>query len=334
MAPRRFPTLAEALDDWLTMRSAGRGLSPNTERAYRADLERVAQELAAPARDGDERLAVERITVAALKPQRLVDALAAIQRAKAAPATRSRIHGTLTQLCAHLVHQGVLAADPMTVAGLERPKLQKSLPRYIERDDDIARVLAAAGTADPDGRQVWPERDLALAAVLLGTAARAGEVCAMRFRDLVLDVEDPYVRVVGKGRVTRDCPLPQELVAAVEVYIMSRSKRIKREPRPRDPVWLNNKGNPLTPQALDHYVRRWFGRAGVPLPDGAQAHVFRHTVAMQLVGRGEALNVVQALLGHSSLRSTEIYIRAAGHHVREAAHTLPISGQLRRRASS
>jgi len=96
-------------------------------------------------------------------------------------------------------------------------------------------------------------------------------------------------------------------------------------------VWLNNSGDPLTPQTLDHYVRRWFDRAGVPLPDGAQAHAFRHTVAMQLVGRGEALNVVQALLGHSSLRSTEIYIRAAGHHVREAAHTLPISRQLRER---
>jgi site-specific recombinase XerD len=55
---------------------------------------------------------------------------------------------------------------------------------------------------------------------------------------------------------------------------------------------------------------------------------------MQLVGCGEALNVVQALLGHSSLRSTEIYIRAAGHHVRDAAHTLPISGQLKRRTKA
>jgi site-specific recombinase XerD len=328
---RRSPTLADALEDWLTVRSAGRGLSPNTLRAYRADLERVAQELAGPASDGDRRPAIARATVDALMPQRLVDALAAIQRSKAAPATRSRIHGTVAQLCAHLVHQGVLAADPMTVAGLERPKLPKSLPRYVERDDDIARVLTAAGTADPDGRRVWPERDLALAAVLLGTAARAGEVCAMRFRDLVLDVEDPYVRVVGKGRVTRDCPLPQELVAAVQAYLASRSERVGRRPRLSDPVWLNNNGDPLTPQRLDHYVRRWFGRAGVPLPDGAQAHAFRHTVAMQLVGRGEALNVVQALLGHSSLRSTEIYIRAAGHHVREAAHTLPISRQLRDR---
>jgi integrase len=112
-------------------------------------------------------------------------------------------------------------------------------------------------------------------------------------RDLVADVEDPYVRVVGKGDVTRDCPLPPEVVLAVEAYLAGRRARTGRRPRPDEPVWLNNHGDPLTPAALDHYVRRWFARAGVPLPRGAQAHAFRHTVAMQLVGRGEALNVVR-----------------------------------------
>jgi integrase len=58
---------------------------------------------------------------------------------------------------------------------------------------------------------VWPERDLALAALLAGTAVRASELCAPRIRDLVLDVEEPYVRVSGKGGVARDCPLPPEL---------------------------------------------------------------------------------------------------------------------------
>lgn len=75
-------------------------------------------------------------------------------------------------------------------------------------------------------------------------------------------------------------------------------------------------GRPLTPAALDHLVRRWFARVKVPLPCGAAAHAFRHTVAMQLAGRGEPVNVVQALLGHASLRSTRTYIRAARHHVR------------------
>jgi integrase len=91
---------------------------------------------------------------------------------------------------------------------------------------------------------------------------------------------------------------------------------------------LNNHARALTPAALDHLVCRWFARAGVPLPRGAAAHAFRHTVAMRLVGRGDAVNVVQALLGHASLSSRQIYIRAAGHHVREAAHTLPVGGVL------
>ena len=329
MPKRRSPTLADALEDWLTVRSAGRGLSANTQRAYRADVERLASELAPAVTDDDDRPGAARVTVDQLTPAALVEALAAIQRAGAAPASRARIHGTIEQLCAHLVHQGVLAVDPLTVAGIERPKVQKSLPHYIERDEEITRVLNAAGTPDPAGRLPWPERDLALAAVLVGTGARAGELCGIRIRDLVLDVEDPYVRVVGKGNAVRDCPLPGELVAAIEVYLASRFTRTRERARRDDPLWLNNHGKPLTPQTLDHYVRRWFGRANVPLPDGAQAHAFRHTVAMQLVGRGEALNVVQALLGHASLRSTEIYIRAGGHHVREAAHGLPVRGQLR-----
>src|SRR5690242_9282620 len=76
-------------------------------------------------------------------------------------------------------------------------------------------------------------------------------------------------------------------------------------------------------------IRRWFARAGVPLPRGAAAHAFRHTMAMQLVGRGKAVNEVQALLGPASLSSTQIYIRAAGHQVGEAAHALPVRGVLR-----
>jgi site-specific recombinase XerD len=311
------------------VRSAGRGLSPNTVRAYRADIAAVAAKLAGPADDSDDRAAAKRVTVDQLTPDAVVRALAALQRAGRSPATRARIHGTLAGLCAHLVQQGQLSVDPIVAAGLERPRLPKSLPRYVERDTEIARVLTAAGTPDPTGRRPWPERDLALAAVLAGTGARASEVCGVRIRDLVLDIEDPYVRVTGKGSALRDCPLPPEVAIAVQAYLATRHARTRARTRRDDPAWLNNHGRPLTAAALDHLVRRWFARAGVPLPQGAAAHAFRHTVAMQLVGRGEAVNVVQALLGHASLSSTQIYIRAAGHHVREAAHQLPVRGVLR-----
>ncbi len=329
MPKRPSPTLTEALEDWLTVRSAGRGLSPNTLRAYRRDIAAVAEQFVGPHADTDERPPAERVSVDKLTPDAVVTALASIQHAGAAPATRARIHGTLAALCAYLVRQGHLTVDPMSAAGLERPKQPRSLPRYIERDTEIARVLAMAATPDPDGRMVWPQRDIALAAVLVGTGVRASELCGLRIRDLVLDVENPYVRVTGKGGAMRDCPLPPEVTTTLTDYVESRNQRTKRRARRDDPVWLNNRGQALTPATLDHHVRRWYARAGVPLPRGAAAHAFRHTVAMQLIARGEPVNVVQALLGHASLSSTQIYIRAAGHHVRDAAHALPVRQQLR-----
>lgn len=326
---RSSSTLAVALEDWLTVRSAGRGLSANTLRAYRRDIAMIAEQFAAKnAKDGTP--AIERVTVDKLTPAAVVRALAKIHDEGAAPATRARIHGTLAALCAHLVRQGHLRVDPMIAGGLERPKQPRSLPRYIERDTEIARVLRMAATPDPEGRNVWPERDIALAALLAGTGIRASELCGLRIRHLVLDVEEPYVRVTGKGGAVRDCPLPPEVADILEAYIASRHERTKRRAGRDAPVWLNGRGKPLTPSALDHHVRRWYERAKVPLPEGAAAHAFRHTVAMQLVNRGEPVSVVQALLGHASLSSTQIYIRAAGHHVREAAHALPIRQQLRK----
>lgn len=336
------PTLNDALEDWLTVRSAGRGLSENTIRAYRFDIAAIAEKLdpkspyytkkrppRAPLLTAD-RPSADHVRVSALTTANLVKALAKLHGDGVAPGTRARIHGTLAALCAHLAHTGHLATDPMAESGLERPKQARSLPRYIERDAEIGRVLRAAATPDPNGRNVWPERDIALAAVLAGTGVRASELCRLRIRDLVLDVEDPYIRVTGKGGAVRDCPLAPEVAETLEDYLASREERTKRRAGRNAPVWLNGKGDPLTPAALDHHVRSWYDRADVPLPDGAATHAFRHTVAMQLVNRGEPVNVVQALLGHASLSSTQIYIRAAGHHVREAAHALPIRQQLRK----
>jgi integrase len=222
-----------------------------------------------------------------------------------------------------------MSVDPLVAAGLERSKLPKSLPRYVERDTEIARVLIAAGTPDPTGRQPWPERDLALAAMLAGTGARASEVCGVRIRDLILDVEDPYVRVTGKGGAVRDCPactrsshrgadLPGQ---QAEARAGAHGATIRR-------------GSTITPDRSDRQRSTTSYAGGSPAPGcptlvGQQRMPFRHTVAMQLVGRGEGVNVVQALRGHASLSSTQIYIRAAGHHVRDAAQVLPIRGILR-----
>ncbi len=207
---------------------------------------------------------------------------------------------------------------------MDRPKVGKRLPRYVDKPAEFAQVIAAAATPDPEARDPWVERDLALAGLLAGTAARAGEVCALTVGDLVLGGEEPYVRVIGKGSVTRDCPLSPELVGVLESYLASRQARTGTPARKKDPVFLNTRLAPLSTAALDHSVRRWFARAGVPLPHGAAAHAFRHTAAMQLIGLGESATVVQDLLGHASLSSTQVYTKAAGRHVRAAANALPV----------
>ena len=107
-------------------------------------------------------------------------------------------------------------------------------------------------------------------------------------------------------------------------HLVSRQARIGTPARKKDPVFLNTRLAPLSTAALDHSVRGWFARAGVPLPPGAAAHAFRHTVAMQLIGLGESATVVQDLLGHASLSSTQVYTKAAGRHVRAAANALPV----------
>ena len=95
-----------------------------------------------------------------------------------------------------------------------------------------------------------------IAALLAGTGIRASELCGLRIRHLVLDVEEPYVRVTGKGGAVRDCPLPPEVATILEAYITTRHERTKRRAGRDAPVWLNGRGKPLTPSALDHHVRR------------------------------------------------------------------------------
>jgi len=316
------PTLAEAVEQWLRVKMAGRGLSPHTVRAYRADVATFGAHLRGVS--PPDRGVASRVALSELSPAKVTAALSAIQAAGAAEKTRSRLHGTLTGLFAYLIAQGLLEQDPLIAAGVERPKVGKRLPRYVDKPAEFAQVIAAAATEDPGARDPWPQRDLALAGLLAGTAARAGEVCALTVGDLVLGGEEPYVRVLGKGRVTRDCPLSPELVGALQTYLTTREARTGTPARKADAVFLNTRLAPLSTAALDHAVRGWFARAAVPMPRGAAAHAFRHTVAMQLIGLGESATVVQDLLGHASLSSTQVYTKAAGRHVRAAANALPV----------
>ena len=271
-APPAPPNLAEAVEQWLTVKRAGRGLSPHTVRAYRADVANFAAHLHGVS-PTDRRVAT-RVSLSQLSPAAVTAALAAIQAGGAAEKTRARLHGTLTGLFGYLIQQGLLEKDPLVSAGVERPKVGKRLPRYVDKPAEFAQVIRAAATPDPGARDPWVERDLALAGLLAGTAARAGEVCALTAGDLVLGGEEPYVRVIGKGSVTRDCPLSPELVGVLESYLVSRTARTGTPARKKDPVFLNTRLAPLSTAALDHSVRGCSPAPTYPCPPGRRRTPF------------------------------------------------------------
>ena len=127
-------TLAAALEEWLKVKTAGRDLSPHTLRAYRTDIATFAIHLTG-AEPGDRQVAA-RVAVADLTPASVTRALSSLQRAGAADKTRARLHGTLSGLIAYLIQQGALATDPLTAAGLERPRAPRRLPRYIDKPSE------------------------------------------------------------------------------------------------------------------------------------------------------------------------------------------------------
>lgn len=311
------PTLATLLDEWLDERQSDRGLSPNTEAAYRSDLRVLAERIAGPG----ERPALDRLTAGQLTTAAVRGVLADLARAGRAPASRNRVRSTTGSFCRWLVRRGLLETDP--TLEIERPAQPRRLPVALP-DTQLAAVLAAASTPDPAARRPWPERDRALVAVLAGAGVRASELCGVDVADLTTE-PDPSLRVRGKGNKDRVVPLPHEVVAVINAYLPSRGAAASDS---QPALFLNSRSERLGRRSLDHLVASWFTRAGVPQPAGEAAHAFRHTYAVGLVANGAALPAVQELLGHTNLATTSVYLRATAAHLQETIRALPVRALL------
>lgn len=319
------PTLADLADDWLTEKQTlGRGLSANSETAYRNDLTLVAARIAESEGDAPP---MALLSPADLTPQRVRAGFADLARDGAAVSSRTRAIGVWKAFCAWLIENGYLAADPTT--GISRPRKADALPVAFT-DEQLAAILAAVSSPDPDARAPWPVRDRALVITLAGTGVRASELCGLTIGDVTTG-QDPSLRVHGKGGKTRVVPLSPTVVESVEAYLQDRLERFPGQPAPRaeDPLFVTYSGTPLTRGALKQYVYRWLLRAGVPRPDGEAVHAFRHTFATGLIHNGADLASVRQLLGHASIASTQIYLRMTGADLASAVRAAPITALAR-----
>jgi len=282
-----------------------RGLSDNTVQAYRRDLRRYGEFLerrgVADASDvGDEDVAafVARVSSSthgdgrAYRPTSVVRALSSVR-----------------SFHRFLVREGRADADPTT--GVVRPRLPRSLPRPLSVDD-VGRLLAAPRIDTDTG-----VRDRAVLETMYAAGLRVSELVGLDVDDV--DLEDGAVRVLGKGGVERDVPLGRYAREAIAAYL-SRARPGLASARSRSALFLNQRGGGrLSRQACWNLIRDHARAAGIRVR--VTPHTLRHSFATHLLDGGADVRVVQELLGHASVATTQVYTLVTREHLREAYFT-------------
>ena len=235
--------------------------------------------------------------------------LAAVQREPSAPATVARLASTLRGLYGFLLDEGVAASDP--TAGLAPRRSSTRLPVVLSEDQVLALLASPATEEPPD------VRDRAILELLYGTGVRVSELVGLDVGDV--DFDEELVRVTGKGSKQRLVPLGRGAAAALRAWLGGpRGALLARggASAERGAVFCNLRGRRITRQGVDLVVRRHARRAG--LPAATSSHTLRHSCATHMLARGADVRVIQELLGHASVGTTQRYTKVAPSHLLDA----------------
>ncbi|MFC4555455.1 site-specific tyrosine recombinase XerD [Georgenia faecalis] len=301
--------LGRALDEYLAHLGIERGLSEHTVAAYRRDLTRYAGFLGERGRTALEDVVEDDVT-AYVEAVRGGDdggqALAASSAGRAVVAIRGWHR--------FAVLEGRAVDDP--TSHVRPPATAKRLPTALSTDD-AERLLEAASV----GEGPVPLRDRALLEFLYGTGARISEAVGLAVDDVDLAREAAAVRLFGKGRRERLVPVGRYAVEALDAYLVRARPELARSGRGNAVLFLNTRGNPLSRQSAWAVLRAAAERAG--LQGHVSPHTLRHSFATHLLAGGADVRVVQELLGHASVTTTQIYTQVTAQTMREvyaAAH--------------
>lgn len=272
------------------------GLARNTVAAYRRDVEDllsflVAEQPAGSGQSGNADALLHSCSGDDLT--RYLDS-----RAHLAARSRSRLISSLRRFFAFAVSTGVVPHNP--AQQLRTPRIGRRLPATLS-EPEVERLLAAPRTAMPN-----EARDAAMLEVLYATGLRVSELIALTFPQI--NLRQGTVRVVGKGSRERLVPLGEQALDALEGYIAN-VRPLLPAPARADVVFPGRDGSPLSRQAFWYAVQRYALRAGIHRR--ISPHTLRHAFATHLLNHGADLRVVQLLLGHSDISTTQIYTHVA-----------------------
>ena len=193
-------------------------------------------------------------------------------------------------------------------AGVGSPKVPRRLPQVLT-PAQAADLLDTMGSDKP-----LEVRDRALFELVYSSGLRCQEVLDLRLRDI--NLESREVRVKGKGRKVRVVPVGEVALDALERYLRESRSRLLKDPALDDHVFLSRTGRPLSSSDVQRRLARYLARAGAPR--GTSPHTLRHSFATHLLEGGADLRVIQEMLGHSSLRTTQVYTHVSAAHLRRA----------------
>jgi integrase/recombinase XerD len=296
--------LTRAVQTYLDHLTVERGLSRNTLASYRRDLDRYLETLAAAGVGALADVTAAQVTghlaeLRAGSPEH--PALSAASAARAVSAVRG--------LHRFAAREGIVAHD--VSREVKPPAPPKRLPKALDVDQ-VTRLLAVPGSL----------RDTALLEFLYGTGARISEAVGLAIDDLDF-AADPAVTLRGKGGRTRLIPLGRYARVALEAYLVQGRPELVAKGRGTPAVFLNARGGPLSRQSAWTILHRAAATAGLPVegPHAVSPHTLRHSYATHLLDGGADVRVVQELLGHASVTTTQVYTLVTVDRLREVYAT-------------
>ncbi len=265
-----------------------KGLSQNTLDSYRSDLEQFSSWLKK-----------NNLTYIKTSKKEILSYLSFLFQKGLGSKTVARKLSSLKSFFRYLVFKSIISIDPSSE--VETPKLLKSIPKSIS-EKEVEALLAA-----PDEKTDIGLRDKTMIETLYSCGLRISELTNLEL--LNLNLRQGVIRVIGKGQKERLVPMGNQLISLLELYISS-SRNSLLNKRHSDFLFLSTRGQRMTRQSFWHRIKHYCLASGFE-SDKISPHVLRHAFATHLLNNGADLRVVQLLLGHSDLNTTQIYTEVA-----------------------
>jgi integrase/recombinase XerD len=282
----------EVLDDFLSYLGSEKGLTKNTIEAYQRDTFVFAGYL-------------ENRGVASFSDvvqEDLVDFLSFLKQKEYAPSTMTRHLISIKVLFRFLKRERLVENN--VALYLQSPKLWQLIPEVLSLEEMESLLL------QPDKGTSEGIRDTAILELLYACGLRVSELCTLK----IYDVEDDTVRVFGKGRKERIVPLGKKALAAIDRYLCK--VRDQFESEKTDHLFVTAKGKPLDRIAVWKMIKHYGRMAGIQ--KNISPHTLRHSFATHLLDNGAELRVIQEMLGHASISSTDRYTHISRSHLQQA----------------